>query len=138
MSLNIVAKQFNDEATKQGSAYTPLVQDRIKCDDFDKLRSITLTVVGARNSYDALLRLSSGDICLYGKTEGDKYLRPMESLDHSKFFIGQEVYQDVSIGEEVFYSCYRCIADSDGGMVLILSPNLELRLTEGKFCCSSV
>lgn len=132
-TLYIVAKQFNDEATKQGSAYTPLVQDRIKCDDFDKLRSITLTVAGARNSYDALLRLSSGDICLYGKTEGDKYLRPMESLDHSKFFIGQEVYQDVSIGEEVFYSCYRCIADSDGGMVLILSPNLELRLTEGKF-----
>ncbi len=130
--LYIVAKQFNDEATKQGSAYTPLVQDRIKCDDFDKLRSITLTVVGARTSYDALLWLSSGDICLYGKTEGDKYLRPMESLGHSKFYIGQEVYQSVSIDEETFYSHYRCIADSDGGMVLILSPNLELRPTDGK------
>lgn len=131
--LYIVTKQFNDEATKQGSAYTPLVQDRIKCDDFDKLRSITLTVVGARTSYDALLRLSSGDICLYGKTEGDKYLRPMESLDRSKFFFGQEVYQDISIDGEVFYNCYKCIADSDRGMVLILSPNLKLRLTEGKF-----
>lgn len=131
--LYIVVKQFNDEATKQGSAYTPLVQDRIKCDDFDKLRSITLTVVGARNSYDALLRLSSGDICLYGTMEDDKYPRPMEFLNHSKFFFGQEVYQDVSIGKEVFYNHYRCIADSDGGMVLIFSPNLELRLTEKKF-----
>lgn len=45
--LYIIAKQFDDEAKKQGSAYTPLVQDRIRSDDFDKIKSITLTVVGS-------------------------------------------------------------------------------------------
>lgn len=76
--LYCVAKQFNDEALKQGSAYTPLVQDRIRIDDFDKIKSISMSVVGAKDSLDAILRLSSGDICLYGKMEDDKYPRPLE------------------------------------------------------------
>ena len=131
--LYIIAKQFDDEAKKQGSAYTPLVQDRIRNDDFDKIKSITLTVVGAKDSYNALLRLSSGDICLYGKTDDDKYPRPMEWIDKSTFFIGKDVHQKISVGEEVFYTQYKCIADSNGGMVLVVSPNLEIRLTENKF-----
>ena len=131
--LYVIAKQFSDEAKKQGSAYTPLVQDRIRSIDFDKLTSINLSVVGAKDSYNALLRLSSGDVCLYGKTDGDKYFRPLEWHDSSKFFTGHEVEQTVSVGDEVFYTRYNCIADSDGGMTLKLSPNLELKLTEGTF-----
>lgn len=131
--LYIIAKQFDDEAKKQGSAYTPLVQDRIRSDAFDKIKSITLTVVGAKDLYNALLRLSSGDICLYGKMDDDKYLRPMEWIDKSIFFIGNDVNQKISVGEEVFYTQYKCIADSNGGMVLVVSPNLEIRLTENKF-----
>lgn len=131
--LYVIAKQFSDEAKKQGSAYTPLVQDRIRRIDFDKLISINLSVVGARNSYNALLRLSSGDVCLYGKTDGDKYFRPLEWHDSSKFFAGREVVQTVSVEDEVFYTQYNCVADSDGGMMLKLSPNLELKLTEGTF-----
>ena len=131
--LYVIVKQFSDEAKKQGSAYTPLVQDRIKSIDFDKLTSINLSVVGAKDSYNALLRLSSGDVCLYGKTDGDKYFRPLEWHDSSKFFTGREVEQTVSVDDEVFYTRYNCIADSDGGMTLKLSPNLELKLTEGTF-----
>lgn len=33
----------------------------------------------------------------------------------------------------MFYTQYKCIADSNGGMVLVVSPNLEIRLTENKF-----
>lgn len=131
--LYIIAKQFDNEAKKQGSAYTPLVQDRIRIDDFDKIKSITLNVVGAKDSYDALLRLPSGDICLYGKTNDDKYPRPMEQTDKSTFFIRKNVNQKISVGEEVFYSHYKCIADSNGDMVLVVSSNLEIRLTENKF-----
>lgn len=79
------------------------------------------------------MRLSSGDICLYGKTDDDKYPRPMEWIDKSTFFIGKDVNQKISVGEEVFYTQYKCIADSNGGMVLVVSPNLEIRLTENKF-----
>ena len=139
--LYIVAKQFSNEAKKQGTAFTPLVQDRIRSDDFDKLTSVNLSVIGAKDSYSALLRLSSGDVCLYGKTAGDKYLRPIQWVDKSTFFIEKEVEQTLSIDDQLYYSHYTCIADSDGGMVLRLSPNLLLRLTEGKFSftpCSTI
>ena len=131
--LYVIAKQFSDEAKKQGSAYTPLVQDRIRRSDFDKLRQINLRVFGVMDSYNALLRLSTGDVCLYGKTDGDKYFRPLEWIDSSKFFAGREVEQNVSVDGEVFYTRYTCIADSNGDMMLKLSPNLELKLTEGIF-----
>ena len=119
--LYIIAKQFDNEARRQGSAYTPLVQDRIKCDDFSKLKSVTLTVVGASDSYSALRRLSSGDICLYGKTDDDKYDRPLEWLNNPKFFVGADVHQEISVDNEVFYRKYRRIADSDGGIIIIPS-----------------
>ena len=128
-----IVKQFNAEAIKQGSVYTPIVQDRIRIDDLDKVKTVNLSVVGASNSYDALLRLSSGDICIYGKTEGDKYFRPIEWVDQTKFVVGHDVKQSISIGGEEFYHEYRCVADSEGGMVIIPSPNLELRITEKKF-----
>lgn len=130
--LYIIAKQFDNEARQQGSAYTQLVQDRIRSDDFSRLTSINLTVIGAKDSYSALRRLSSGDVCLYGKTDGDKYDRPLEYLSNSKFFVGRDVNQEISVGDEVFYHQYRCVADSDGGMLIIPSPNLKLRIIEGK------
>ena len=130
--LYIIAKQFDNEARQQGFAYTQLVQDRIRSDDFSRLTSVNLTVIGAKDSYSALRRLSSGDVCLYGKTDGDKYDRPLEYLNNSKFFVGRDVNQEISVGDEVFYHQYRCVADSDGGMVIIPSPNLKLRITEGK------
>ena len=45
------------------------------------------------------------------------------------------------VGRQMKYGCedvykrqqYKCIADSNGGMVLVVSPNLEIRLTENKF-----
>lgn len=131
--LYIIAKQFNDEAIKQGSAFTPLVQDRIRSIDFYKLTSINLTVVGARNYHDALMRLSSGDICIYGKTAGDKYYRPMEWQDDSRYFLGKDVKNEIAIGNEVYYHGYRCITDSDGGIVFNLSPNLSINIKDGRF-----
>lgn len=131
VKLYYIVKQFAEESKKQGTAYNPLVADRIRCNEFCNLKSISLTAVGVKNRYDALLRLSSGDICLYGKMEGDKYPRPLEWLDDSKFFIGQEVSQNISIGDDVFYDKYSCITDSDGRILLKLSPNLDMDLTNG-------
>ena len=63
--LFMIAKQFNQEALKQGSAYTPLVQDRIRIDNLPNVKEINWSVIGANDPYEALMRLSSGDICLY-------------------------------------------------------------------------
>ena len=130
--LYVIAKQFDNEAKKQGSAYTPLVKNRIRSDEMDKIKIITLTAVGAKDSYDVLSRLSSGDICLYGSMEGDQYTRPIEWNDESIFSIEKEVNKIISVEGEMFYHKYKCIADSNDGRFLEVSPNLEIRLTESQ------
>ena len=131
-NLYNVAKQFSEEGKKQGSAKTPLVQDRIKKEDFDKIEYIIFTAVGVSNPYEALMRLSSGDVCFYGKTSDDKYERPLEWQDGSIFYVDREVSQDIAVGETIYYQKYKCLAGSNGGMVITLSPNLKLNISEKK------
>ena len=127
-----IVKQFSNEGKKQGSAFTPLVQDRIKKEDFDKIEKINFSVVGAGTPYEALLRISSGDVCFYGKTGDDKYGRPMEWDDNSIFYVDEEVNQIVSVGEKIYYHKYKCMTASDGEIVLTLSPNLKILISEHK------
>lgn len=137
-TLYNIAKQFSNEGKKQGSAFTPLVQDRIKKEDFDKIERINFSVVGAGTPYEALLRLSSGDVCFYGKTGDDKYERPMEWDDNSVFYVDQEVNQNISVRERVYYQKYKCTAGSDGGMVITLSPNLKNLISDHKIQFTAV
>ena len=137
-TLYNIAKQFSNEGKKQGSASNPLVLDRIKKADFDKIERINFSVVGAGTPYEALLRLSSGDVCFYGKTGDDKYERPMEWDDNSVFYVDQEVSQNISVGERVYYQKYKCTAGSDGGMVITLSPNLKNLISDHKIQFTAV
>ena len=125
-ALYVAAKQFSEEAAKQGSGSNPLVKDRIRKQDFDKIKSLDASVVGAKNSYEAFARLSSGDVCIYGKTDDDKYERPLEWLDNAVFSLEEEVDKKISVDDIVYYNKYRFKADSKGGMVITLSPNLKL------------
>ena len=129
-TLYNVAKQFSNEGIKQGSAYTPLVQDRIRKDDFDKIEYIKFSAVGVSTPYEALLRLSSGDICFYGKTKDDKYERPIEWLDNSVFCLNNEVNQAVTVENESYYQKYESYADSNGKKIITLSPNLKYNIAE--------
>lgn len=133
-----IAKQFDFEAKIQGTAFTPLVQDRIRSDEFSKLSEIHANIFGANDILSAIRRLSSGDVCLKGKTSDNPYERPIQWRDHSKFFAAKEVHQPISIGDDIFYSKYRCIADSDGGMIVKPSPNLDIHLSEGTCVLKSV
>lgn len=131
--LSYIVKQFSDESLKQGTVYTPLVQDRIRKEDFDKIKSINLSVVGAKNPYEAFLRLSSGDVCFYGKTDGDKYGRPLEWIDNTLMFMEQDVYQEIAVENKVYYHNYCCRAGSEGSFVIILSPNLRLNVEKQRY-----
>ena len=131
--LYIIAKQFSQEAVKQGSAYTPIVQNRIRIDDLPNVKEIKMSVIGAKNPYDAFMRLSSGDVCLYGKTKDDKFERPIEWQENSVFSYRQLVKQRVSVGGQVFYDQYYCTADTNGGMVIELSQNLKLIMPQNTF-----
>lgn len=137
-TLYNIAKQFSEEGMKQGSAKTPLVQERIRKEDFDKIEYIKFTAVGASTPYEVLLRLSSGDVCFYGKTSDDKYERPLEWLDDSVFYVDKEVHQNVSVGERIYYHKYKCLASSDGGMVITLSPNLKNLISDHKLQFTAV
>lgn len=132
-ALYVVAKQFSEEAVKQGSVSNPLVKDRIRKEDFDKIKSLDISVVGAKNSYEALARLSSGDVCIYGKIDGDKYERPLEWRDNTVFSLEQEVDNEIVVDDIVYYSKYRCKTDSKGGTVITLSPNLKMIFDKEKY-----
>lgn len=127
-----IVEQFCEEAFKQGSTGTPLVQDRIKLPDFDKISRISVNVVGDLHGEKLLQRLASGDVCMYGKIGDEKHPRPIEWFEHTHFFVSQEVTNQLSIGEEVFYDKYKLEIDTLGKKIISPSSNIQLRLSEEK------
>ena len=132
--LFVVAKQFNETALKQGSAFTPLVEDRIRINEFNKIKQINFSVVGYVGILDVLKRLSIGDICLFGKTdENEKYYRPIEWKENAKYYSEKEVEQQISVDGTVYYEKYKVITGSDNSLIIFPSPNLQLNFSKGKF-----
>jgi hypothetical protein len=127
-----VIEQFCTEAFRQGSTGNPLVQDRIKIQDFDKISLVSMHCVGDWHGENLLQRLASGDVCLYGKIGDEKYPRPLEWIGNTQFYISQEITNQLSIDGEVFYEKYKLERDSMGNVVIIPSSNLQLRLSEDK------
>lgn len=127
-----IVEQFCEEAFKQGSTGTPLVQDRIKLPDFDKISRISVNVVGDLHGEKLLQRLASGDVCMYGKIGDEKHPRPIEWFEHTHFFVSQEVTNQLSIDEEVFYDKYKLEIDTLGKKIISPSSNIQLRLSEDK------
>ena len=127
-----VAAQFFSESRYQGSAYTPLVENRINLDDLPKVREISLSVAGANNVYDAFLRMAAGDVCLYGKLEGDPFLRPIQWADDMECFMWRDVKLPVRVGDTVYYKQYRAQMDKYRNIKIQLSPNLVIDWGEGR------
>ena len=132
-TLYYIVKQFDNESKQQGTMFTPLVQNRIRVDEFEKIRSIHFSVVGVTSPCSVIERFVAGDVCLYGLTTDDKYQRPIDWPDHLKVMIETKVVQSVSIDEHVYYDQYRLITDSDENYILLLSKNLQFNLTKGSF-----
>ena len=78
-------------------------------------------------------RFAAGDICFYGKTEGNPYERPIEWAKDAKFIMRKDVQQSIFIEDTMYYEQYEWEGTSDGEIVLIPSPNLRLDLSDGKF-----
>lgn len=127
-----IVLQFHYESLHQGSAHTPLVENRIMLDEMTKVREISLSVAGANNPYDAFLRMASGDVCLYGKQEGDQYPRPIQWTDDMAYFLWKDVELPVRVGETVYYQRYRAQMDKQRNLKIQLSPNLIIDWGEGR------
>ncbi len=127
-----IVKQFSIERRKQGTGEVALVKDMIMLKDLDKVKSISATVAGTDSELDILRRFASGDICLYGKTEGNPYERPIEWAKDAKFIMRKNVEQSISIEDTLYYEKYEVEGTSDGEIALLPSPNLRIDLSNGK------
>lgn len=128
-----IVKQFSIERRKQGTVDVAIVKDMIMLKDMYKVKSISATVVGIDDEIGLLKRFESGDVCFYGKIAGNPYERPIECLKNFKFTIQKDMEQHISIGDTVYYEKYKIEKNSDGEIILTLSPNLRIDLGNGKF-----
>lgn len=128
-----IVKQFSIEKRKQGTGEVALVKDMIMLKDMDKVKSISATAVGIDDGFGLLQRFAAGDICFYGKTEGNPYERPIEWAKDAKFIMRKDVKQSISIGDTLYYEKYEVEGTSDGEIALRPSPNLRIDLSNGKF-----
>ena len=128
-----IVKQFSIERRKQGTGEVALVKDMIMLKDMGKVKSISATAVGIDDEIGLLKRFAAGDICFYGKTEGNPYERPIEWAKDAKFIMRKDVAQSISIEDTMYYEKYEVEGTSDGELTLIPSPNLRIDLSNGKF-----
>ena len=128
-----IVKQFSIEKGKQGTGEVALVKDMIMLKDMDKVKSISVTAVGIDDEFGLLKRFAAGDICFYGKTEGNPYERPIEWAKDAKFIMRKGVEKSISIGDMLYYEKYEVEETSDGELAVIPSPNLRFDLSNGRF-----
>lgn len=128
-----IVKQFSIEKGKQGTGEVALVKDMIMLKDMDKVKSISVTAVGIDDEFGLLKRFAAGDICFYGKTEGNPYERPIEWAKDAKFIMRKDVKQSISIEDTLYYEKYEVEGSSDGELALLPSQNIRIDLSNGKF-----
>lgn len=128
-----IVKQFSIEQRKQGTGEVALVKDMIMLKDMDKVKSISATAVGIDDGFRLLKRFAAGDICFYGRTEGNPYERPIEWAKDAKFVMRKDVEQSISIEDTLYYEKYEVEETSDGEIAILPSPNLRIDLSNGKF-----
>ena len=133
-----IVKQFSLERRKQGTGEVAIVKDMIMLKDLDKVKSISATVVGSDDGFGILKRFAAGDICFYGKTEGNPYERPIEWAKDAKFIMRRDIEQSISIGDTLYYEKYEVEGTSDGELAVIPSPNLRIDLSNGMFNFKSI
>lgn len=132
--IYIIVKQFSNESWKQGSGTKgQLIPNIIMLNDMDKVTSMTAKAVGAKNEYEFLQKLSTGDVCFYGTTKDNTFQIPLEWVDDRIFFINKEIEQIVSIRNEIFYERYELSMSSNKDISIILSANTHIQLSKGKF-----
>lgn len=125
-----ILTQFGYDREKQGSGNGEIIEKAINIDVIDKVDSIRVTSYIAENEADALKKVSTGELCLYGhRSDLDMWL-PFD-FEHQKGMQLKRVLQmDKSIGIDgiTYYDKYwvECI-DSDKPIIKV-SENLSIDL----------
>lgn len=131
-NLYSIVKQFSNESRKQGFGESAIVQNTIMLDVQEKITSITASAVGASNLYEFMKMIGSGDICLYGKLEGNKIELPIEWNNESICFVKEIVKGEISVNGKVYFNQYERQFSSEGKIMLFPSENLIIDLENGR------
>ena len=129
-ALYRILKQFALDSRKQSKQ---LADDTIKLKDIQNVQEITATVVDAKSEVDILKKIVSGEVCLFGKVQGNPYDIPIEWKKDGKLTIFNEVHKAISVGDVLYYDRFKAEETSDGEIFIYPSDNLELNLTSSRY-----
>lgn len=79
------------------------MQSTIEEKDLGNVETIMALVVGAGDEKDFLKRLSTGNVCIYGKVQGSSIPRPITWKDTSVEMFKKEVNRAVEIKHSLHY-----------------------------------
>lgn len=128
-----ICRQFTLESSKQGSGRGQIIPKSVCINDINKYKKLQATAIGTHTPYEFMQRLSVGDVCFYANEgESDIWL-PVIMQKDAKYYIGQHVKQNISVGGKKYYSQYRIITGTDESISIRVSLNLTINWTKGTF-----
>lgn len=129
--LYCVLAQYGREMIRQGFGRGQIVSQTIRLDDIASVEAISATVVGAKDEWEFLRRVNSGDACIYGTVNGIDF--PIESDESIKLFMGcDNVRLPIIVDETEFYSKFNAVYNPDEGLIVKPSDNLVIQINKGK------
>ena len=129
-ALYRILKQFALDSSKQNKQ---LADDTIKLKDIQTVQEITATVVDAKSEVDILKKIVAGEVCLFGKKQGNPYDIPIEWEKDEKLTLFNEAHKTISVGDVLYYDRYKAKETSDGEIFIYPSDNLELNITDSRY-----
>lgn len=129
-ALYRILKQFALDSRKQSKQ---LADDTIKLKDIQNVQEITATVADAKSEVDILKKIVAGEVCLFGKVQGNPYDIPIEWKKDGKLAIFNEAHKAISMGDVLYYDKYKAKETSDGEIFIYPSDNLELNITSSRY-----
>lgn len=129
--LYCVLAQFGKEMVRQGFGRGQIVSKTIRLDDIASVEALSATVVGAKNEWEFLKKVNSGDACIYGKINGIDF--PIEFDESVKLFMGHDnVPLPITVDGTEYYSKYNVVFYPDEDFVVKPSDNIAIHINRGK------
>lgn len=128
--LYYVLAQYGSEMVRQGFGRGQIVSQTIRLNDIASVEAISATVVGAKNEWEFLRKVNSGDACIYGKVNGINF--PIEFDESVKMFMGcDNVQLPIMVDGTEFYSHCNMVYNLDDGIVVKPSDNIVIQINKG-------
>lgn len=132
MLYNILL-QFGFDREQQGSGNGEIIEKAINMDVLDKVDSVRWTSYTVTNEMEALKKVSSGEICLYGhRSDIDMWL-PFDYEQQKEIQVRKVFQMDKNMGidGEVYYKRYWVERDGSKSPLIKVSKNLTIDLING-------